>query len=61
VNLALSAFSLFTVDLALWSLAHRVAYSRAYGIIALPSAFWMAIALDFGFERDYGGESQRSQ
>jgi len=47
VDLALSAFSLFAVNLALWSLAHRVADSWTHWIIALPSAFWMAITFDF--------------
>jgi len=48
VNLALGTLSLLTVDLALWSLAHRVADGRAYRIIALPSAFRVAVSLDFG-------------
>jgi len=42
VDLAGCAWGLFAVDLALWSLAYRVALSWAGGIIALPSALWVA-------------------
>jgi hypothetical protein len=36
------------MDLAFWSFAYRMAYSRAYWIITLPSALWMTITFDFG-------------
>jgi len=42
VNLAGSAGGLLAVNLALGALAHRVALSRARGIIALPSALRVA-------------------
>jgi hypothetical protein len=47
VNLAFGTFSLFAVNLALRTLAHRVAHSRAYRVVALPSAFRMAITFNF--------------
>jgi len=63
MDLALSAFSLFAMYLALWSLAHRMAYSRAYGIITLPSALRVAITLDFssGFQEVCLGTNSRER
>jgi len=43
VNLALSASSLFALNLALGAFAHRVALGRASGVIALPATLRMAI------------------
>jgi len=43
VDLAGSAWSLLAVDLALRSLADRVALSRARGIVALPAALGVAL------------------
>jgi len=48
VNLACSAGGLLAVNLALRSLAHRVALSRARGIVALPSALRVACAASQG-------------
>jgi len=48
VDLALSTFSLFAVDLAFWSLADRVADSWADWVVALPSALWVAVTFNFG-------------
>jgi len=48
VDLALSTLSLLAVDLALGALAYRVALSRAYGVIALPSALRVAVSFNFG-------------
>jgi hypothetical protein len=39
---------LLAVDLALRSLAHRVAHSRAHRVVALPSALRVAVAADRG-------------
>jgi len=44
VYLAGSARSLLAVDLALGAFADRVALSRAYGVITLPTALRMAIS-----------------
>jgi len=55
VDLAGGAGGLLTMNLALRSLAYRVALSRAYGIIALPSTFRMAVAFSGG---DEGQSSQ---
>jgi len=49
VNLALSASSLFALNLALRALAHRVALSRARRVVALPTALRVAVTLlNFG-------------
>jgi len=45
VDLAASASSLLTLNLALWTLAHRVALGRASRVIALPTALRVAISL----------------
>jgi len=47
VNLALSTLSLLAVNLALRTFAHWVAHSRTHWVIALPSAFRVAITFDF--------------
>jgi len=47
VNLALSTLSLLAVNLALRSLADRMALSRAHWVITLPSALRVAISLHF--------------
>jgi len=59
VDLACSARGLLAVHLALWSLAHRVAHSRARRIIALPSALRVALLgglLEIGI--DLNGEDR---
>jgi len=43
VNFAFSTSSLFALNLAFWSFADWVAFGRADGIVALPSALWVTI------------------
>jgi len=61
VDLALSTFSLFAMDLALWSLAHRVADGRADRIVALPSAFRVAITLYLNFAGSDEANSEKGE
>jgi len=63
VNFAFSAGSLLALDLALWTLAHRVALSRAHWVVALPAALRMALSSSLhkrGLSR-HGGESEHGQ
>jgi len=47
VDLALSAFSFFAVDLALRAFADRVTLGRAHRVITLPAALRVAVTSDF--------------
>jgi len=61
VDLALSTLSLLAVDLALGALAYRVALSRAYGVIALPSALRVAVTFHFSHSLHEVGFSDDSR
>jgi len=61
MDLALRALSLLAVDLALRSFADWVADCWADWVIALPSALWVAISLDFRLESDDGRKGQRGE
>jgi len=61
MDLALRTLSLLAVDLALRSFADWVADCWADWVIALPSALWVAISLDFRLESDDGRKGQRGE
>jgi len=66
MDLASSARGLLAVDLALWSLAHRVALSRARRVIALPSALRVACSRSgrlhiLRTDGDQGNEGEHSE
>jgi len=49
------------MDLALWSLANRVAHSWAHRVIALPAAFRVAITFHLDLVGDHSGQRQCSE